>query len=84
MSKRMNLVQNCVVFKSDSSQKQISFFVFNFNVSNKIASTPTGLINFQEFSNPSFIPTPPLIKLGRLSNPSIHSNPPPHVLDIQK
>ena len=38
----------------DSNSKHISFFVFYFNMSNKISkisSTPPGLLNFQEFSN---------------------------------
>ena len=38
----------------DSYSKHISFFVFYFNMSNKISkisSTPPCLLNFQEFSN---------------------------------
>ena len=33
--------------KSDSNPKHFSFFVFDFNVSNKISSTLARLLNFQ-------------------------------------
>ena len=44
--------------RNDSNLKYFSSFVFNFSVSNKISSTPMQLLNFQEFSNSLFIPTP--------------------------
>ena len=54
MSKRMHLIQKFVVFKflkGDSNPKHFSFFVFYFNLSNKISSNPPRLLDFQEFSN---------------------------------
>ena len=59
----MHLIQ-----KGDSSSKHFSFFVFYFNVSNKISSTPPRLLNLQEFSNlPAYqvlknFPTPRLFQ----------------------
>ena len=50
------------------NSKHFSFFVFSFNVSNKISSTPPWLLKFQ-FSNPlpPFIPTPtPSIRHSRV------------------
>ena len=54
------------------SSKHFSFFVFYFNVSNKISSTPPRLLNFQ-FSNPPpspslFIPTPLLLSTQEQTN----------------
>ena len=43
----MHLIQ-----KGDSNSKHYSFFVFYFNVSNKISSNLPRLLNFQEFPNP--------------------------------
>ena len=37
-----------------SNPKRFSLFVFDFNLSNKVSSTPTRLLNFQEFSNSPF------------------------------
>ena len=47
MSKRMRMLY----LKGDSNSKHFSFFVFYFNISNKISSTPPRLLNFQEFSS---------------------------------
>ena len=74
MSKRIHLIQ-----KGDSNSKHFSFFVFYFNISNKISSTPPRLLNFQEFSNPSFIPTARLLSFEEFSNP-----PPPLLLGTQE
>ena len=53
MPTKMYLIQ-----MGDSNSKHFSFFVFYFNVSNKISSTPPRLLLFK---NPSlFIPTSPL------------------------
>ena len=51
MSERMHLIQKLVILKSDSILKHFSFFAFDFNVSNKMSSAPTRLLNFQQFSN---------------------------------
>ena len=40
----------CLLLKSDSRPKHFSFFVFDFNVSNKIFSTPTGYYIFKNFA----------------------------------
>ena len=37
--------------KGDSNSKHFSFFVFCFNILNKISSTRPTLLNSQEFSN---------------------------------
>ena len=61
------------------TQKQFSFFVFYFNVSNKISSTPPRILNFQElppsdykvwknFPTPQFIPTSLLLSIQEYSN----------------
>ena len=44
--------KNLLFLKSDSNPKHFSLFVFDFNVSNKISSTPTRLLYFQDFFNP--------------------------------
>ena len=69
------------VLKSDSNPKHVSFFVFNSNVSNKISSTPTRLLHFQEFSNPLVYSNPSLrlLNFEEFSNlpPPTYSNPLP-------
>ena len=59
--------------KSDSSPKQFSFFIFDFNVSNETSSTPTRLLNFQEFSN--YTPLSCLLSFEKFSN--FHQHPTP-------
>ena len=59
--------------KSDSNSKQFSFFVFYFNVSNKISSTPPRILNFQEFPPSDYkvwknFPTPLLLGIQEYSN----------------
>ena len=54
--------------KSYSNPKHFSFFVFDFNVSNKIFSASTRQLNFQEFSNP---PLPHSLIFQEFSNPPI-------------
>ena len=67
VSKRMHLIKKVWLLKGDSNSKHFSFFVFYFNVSNKISSTPPRPLNFQEFSNP----LPPMfIKFWRIYQPS--------------
>ena len=77
----MRLIQ-----KGDSNSKHFSFFAFYLNVSNKISSTPPRLLNFQEFSNPPFIPTPAprLLSFEEFSNPPfIPTLPPPPLPSIR-
>ena len=57
-------VQNLLFLKVKATQTHFSFYVFDFNLSNvpnKISSTHTRLLNFQEFSNP-----PPFIKFWKI------------------
>ena len=68
-----NVLKNAFDSKiNDSNPKH--FFVFDFHVSNKISSTPTRLLIFQEFSNPSvyFKPT----SVYYLFQPPTPSQPP--------
>ena len=53
--------------------KQFSFFVFYFNVSNKISSTPPRILNFQELPPSDYkvwknFPTPLLLSIQEYSN----------------
>ena len=55
------------------TQKQFSFFVFYFNVSNKISSTPPRILNFQELPPSDYkvwknFPTPLLLSIQEYSN----------------
>ena len=76
MFKRMHLIQ-----KVDSNSKHFSFFVFYFNVSNKISSTPPQALNFQEFSYPWFIPTlpPRLVSFEEFFNSHLFETFPYHL-----
>ena len=68
----MHLIQ-----KGDSNSKHFSFFVFYFNVSDKISSTAPGLINFSKiFQTPLFTPIFPFI-LSFEELPPVYSNLPP-------
>ena len=60
--------------KGDSSPEHFSFFLFYFNVSNKISFTPRSLLNFQEFStSPSPVySNPPVYQV--LNNFSIRNS----------
>ena len=59
----MHLIQ-----KGDSNSKHFSFFVFYFNVSNKVSSNLPRLLNFQEFPNPTPLPFR-LLSFEEFSNP---------------
>ena len=55
------------------TQKQFSFFVFYFNVSNKISSIPPRILNFQELPPSDYkvwknFPTPLLLSIQEYSN----------------
>ena len=77
--------------KGNSNSKHFSFFVFYFDVPNKISSTPPRLLNFQEFSNPCLFqpPSPRLLSFEEFSNlpaPRLFQPPPPstYLLGTQK
>ena len=75
MSKRVHFIQKFVGFKSNSSPNHFSFFVFDFNVSNKISSTPTQLLKFfPPPSHPCLFQTPWLLCFEELSNVPVYSN----------
>ena len=71
MSKRMQLIQ-----KGDSNSKHFSFFVFFFNVSNNISSTPPWLLNFcKNFPNRSPPRPPRLLSFEKFSNTPLLNRP---------
>ena len=47
----MHLIENMFFLKGERNSKHFSFFVFCFNILNKISSTRPRLLNSQEFSN---------------------------------
>ena len=63
--------------KSDSNPKHFSFCVFNFNVENKISSTPTWLLHLQEFSIPPAYSNLSIIRFWRIFL-TLFIPPPPH------
>ena len=50
-----------IFLKSGSKPKHFNLFVFSFNVSNKVSSTSSQLLNFKNFPTTPFIPTPLLL-----------------------
>ena len=71
--KRIILFKNMLFLKCGSYSERFRFFLFYFNLSNKIPSTPTRLLNFQEFPPCLFQrQTPGLLSFEEFFNPSFY------------